>query len=117
MTNGLVGIFCVLTSTTATAEWDTSSDRYRCNSCGHLCHTSCDHSTTRGTLPLPRSEDMDNRGRVIVVGGITVESVTCAWFALCEQDATHFEPHVVLGFVPTCDHCAEFRLARITPGL
>lgn len=32
----------------------------------------------------------------------------CEWFALCENEATHDEPHPVLGSVPCCDRCATF---------
>lgn len=31
----------------------------------------------------------------------------CEWFALCENEATHHEPHPVLGDVPRCDRCAK----------
>lgn len=31
----------------------------------------------------------------------------CQWFARCENEATHVEPHVVLGGVPCCDRCAK----------
>ena len=30
----------------------------------------------------------------------------CEWFALCENQATHDEPHSSLGSVPCCDRCA-----------
>lgn len=32
---------------------------------------------------------------------------TCGWFARCENDATHFQPHPVLAAVPCCDRCRE----------
>lgn len=38
---------------------------------------------------------------------MNVEQPTrCEWFALGENDATHDEPHPVLGSVPCCDRCA-----------
>lgn len=29
----------------------------------------------------------------------------CQWFLYCGRDATHMEPHPILGHVPTCDNC------------
>jgi hypothetical protein len=29
----------------------------------------------------------------------------CEWFALCDNDATGFESHPILGDVPICDRC------------
>jgi hypothetical protein len=41
---------------------------------------------------------VDQEGRV----------VTCSWFALCENDATHLEPHPAFpGGVPACDRCVQ----------
>lgn len=31
----------------------------------------------------------------------------CEWFALCENPATHFEAHTILGAVPCCERCAS----------
>lgn len=31
----------------------------------------------------------------------------CEWFLLCENAATHDEPHSILGSVPCCDRCAK----------
>lgn len=31
----------------------------------------------------------------------------CRWFARCDRDATHLEPHPTLGPTPSCDRCAE----------
>lgn len=30
---------------------------------------------------------------------------TCEWFAMCGEPATHYEPHPILGRVPSCDSC------------
>lgn len=38
---------------------------------------------------------------------VHVYVATCEWFALCENAATHDEPHPVLGGVPCCDRCAK----------
>ena len=32
----------------------------------------------------------------------------CEWFALCDNTATHIEPHPILKYVPTCDKCGDF---------
>jgi hypothetical protein len=29
----------------------------------------------------------------------------CAWFRLCDREATHTQAHPVLGNVPICDPC------------
>lgn len=34
------------------------------------------------------------------------EPVACAWWALCENEATTTEPHPILGDVPICARCA-----------
>lgn len=31
----------------------------------------------------------------------------CEWFVLCENVATHLEPHPILGEVPACDRCVQ----------
>lgn len=31
--------------------------------------------------------------------------VQCAWFALCDNDATMTRPHPILGDVPICNRC------------
>jgi hypothetical protein len=33
--------------------------------------------------------------------------VYCAWWALCDHQATHYRPHPVLGDVPICDRCED----------
>jgi hypothetical protein len=43
-----------------------------------------------GTLPLPMALPPGTR---------------CAWFAKCDRDATHIEPHPILSGVPACDRC------------
>lgn len=35
-----------------------------------------------------------------------LEHELCEWFALCTNEATHTEPHPILGDVPICDRCA-----------
>ena len=35
------------------------------------------------------------------------EPVACHWFAKCDRQATHLEPHPVLGPQPACDRCPE----------
>jgi hypothetical protein len=35
------------------------------------------------------------------------EPVACHWFAKCDRQATHLEPHPVLGPTPACDRCVE----------
>lgn len=44
-------------------------------------------------------------GRVTEVNGIPASAIMCGWFAMCRNDATHFEPHPVLTYVPACDRC------------
>jgi hypothetical protein len=39
-------------------------------------------------------------------------AVVCQWFALCDNPATHDEPHPILGTVPTCDRCGEWIVAN-----
>lgn len=34
-------------------------------------------------------------------------TVTCKWFALCENTATTTRPHGLLGDVPICEHCND----------
>lgn len=33
--------------------------------------------------------------------------VVCAWFALCDNEATGVVEHPVLEYVPTCQRCAD----------
>jgi hypothetical protein len=35
------------------------------------------------------------------------EEYGCQWFALCDEPATHFQPHPVLTAVPCCDGCRD----------
>lgn len=44
------------------------------------------------------------------LAGIEALVRRCEWFALCENEASHYEPHSILGSVPCCDRCAT--LAR-----
>jgi hypothetical protein len=39
-------------------------------------------------------------------GSGQIEVAGCAWFALCDQEATTLVGHPVLGQVPTCPRCA-----------
>jgi hypothetical protein len=34
-------------------------------------------------------------------------NVACQWFTLCQNAATHMEPHTIYGQVPCCDRCAK----------
>lgn len=40
-----------------------------------------------------------------VINGIPADAVQCEWFAVCNNDATHYRNHPVLGYVPRCDRC------------
>ena len=31
----------------------------------------------------------------------------CEWFLRCTNEATHLEPHPILGEVPACDRCVK----------
>lgn len=37
----------------------------------------------------------------------------CEWFAMCTNEATHEEPHPILGNVPCCDRCSQ--IGRLSP--
>jgi hypothetical protein len=34
------------------------------------------------------------------------DTMTCEWFALCDNEATGVYRHPILGAVPICDRCA-----------
>ena len=38
---------------------------------------------------------------------MTMITVTCQWFALCDKDAVGVVDHPILGYVPTCQRCAD----------
>lgn len=41
--------------------------------------------------------------------------VTCQWYLLCENPATGAVSHPILGWVPTCQRCADRHNLELIP--
>lgn len=81
-----------------------------CDECGEKHEAGYSHEGRFGEGPIfavycdaPSGQyagDYYTSERVLLTG-------TCAWYALCENDATTLVRHPVLGLVPTCERCVE----------
>lgn len=44
-------------------------------------------------------------------------TITCTYYALCDRPAEGVTTHPILGYVPTCRHCAEKHELKLIPAI
>jgi hypothetical protein len=57
------------------------------------------------TFTLAASDPID--ARMPDAEPVALDLGPCEWFAGCQNEATHLEPHPILPPVPACDRCPE----------